>query len=92
MVFAADEYYLMAGRPFPAADTYEGFPQHENGLGMARAFEAAFGGDAPRPCGVRPGFFACRRRGSRRRLPGATAGADVTARPAERRRCADRPS
>src|ERR1035441_1105596 len=33
MVFAADEYYVMAGRPFPAAETYEGFPQHENGLG-----------------------------------------------------------
>jgi len=58
MVFAADEYYLMAERPFPAASTYEGFPQHENGLGMARAFEAAFGGDERAALGVRPGFFA----------------------------------
>jgi putative radical SAM enzyme (TIGR03279 family) len=58
MVFAADEYYLMADRPFPAAHTYEGFPQHENGLGMARAFEAAFGGDERAALGVRPGFFA----------------------------------
>jgi len=58
MVFAADEYYLMAERPFPAASTYEGFPQHENGLGMARAFEAAFGGDEHAALGVRPGFFA----------------------------------
>jgi putative radical SAM enzyme (TIGR03279 family) len=58
MVFAADEYYLMAERPFPAAHTYEGFPQHENGLGMARAFEAAFGGDERAALGVRPGFFA----------------------------------
>ncbi len=58
MVFAADEYYLMAERPFPAAATYEGFPQHENGLGMARAFEAAFGGDEHAALGVRPGFFA----------------------------------
>jgi putative radical SAM enzyme (TIGR03279 family) len=57
-VFAADEYYLMAERPFPAARTYEGFPQHENGLGMARAFEAAFGGDERAALGVRPGFFA----------------------------------
>ena len=40
MVFAADEYYLMAGRPFPAALEYEGFPQHENGIGMARTFFA----------------------------------------------------
>jgi putative radical SAM enzyme (TIGR03279 family) len=58
MVFAADEYYLMAERPFPPAHTYEGFPQHENGLGMARAFEAAFGGDERSALGVRPGFFA----------------------------------
>jgi putative radical SAM enzyme (TIGR03279 family) len=58
MVFAADEYYLMAELPFPAAATYEGFPQHENGLGMARAFEAAFGGDEHAALGVRPGFFA----------------------------------
>jgi putative radical SAM enzyme (TIGR03279 family) len=38
MVFAADEYYLMAGRPFPSAREYEAFPQHENGIGMARTF------------------------------------------------------
>jgi putative radical SAM enzyme (TIGR03279 family) len=38
MVFAADEYYLLAGRPFPAAEDYEDFSQHENGVGMARAF------------------------------------------------------
>src|SRR5580658_9184705 len=42
MVHAADEYYLMAGAPFPEAAVYEGFPQHENGVGMARSFEAAF--------------------------------------------------
>jgi len=48
----------MAERPFPPAHTYEGFPQHENGLGMARAFEAAFGGDERAALGVRPGFFA----------------------------------
>jgi NifB/MoaA-like Fe-S oxidoreductase len=58
MVFAADEYYLMAERAFPPASSYEGFPQHENGLGMARAFEAAFGGDERAALGVRPGFFA----------------------------------
>jgi putative radical SAM enzyme (TIGR03279 family) len=57
MVWAADEYYVMADRPFPAAATYEGFPQHENGIGMARAFEAAFGGDERAALGTRPGFF-----------------------------------
>ncbi len=58
LVYAADEYYLLAGRPFPAADHYDGFPQHENGIGMARAFEASFLGDATAAHGIRPGFFA----------------------------------
>ena len=52
LVFAADEYYLLAGRPFPPAPAYEGFPQHENGVGMAAALLAG-GGDGPRS-----GFFA----------------------------------
>ncbi len=58
MVFAADEYYLLAGMPLPTAERYEGFPQHENGIGMARSFEAAFHGDTAAAGGVRPGFFA----------------------------------
>ena len=58
VVHAADEYYLMAGRPFPATEVYEGFPQHENGIGMAAAFAAAFGGDAGAAHSRRPGFFA----------------------------------
>ena len=33
LVFAADEYYLLAGRPFPPAEAYEGFPMHEDGVG-----------------------------------------------------------
>ncbi len=60
LVFAADEYYLLAGRPFPQADAYEGFPQHENGIGMARAFEMELHGkvEAESGIGVQPGFFA----------------------------------
>jgi len=58
MVFAADEYYLMAGRPFPSADAYEGFPMHEDGIGMARTFEAEFQGRTDTATGVRSGFFA----------------------------------
>ncbi len=58
MVFAADEYYLMADRPFPAAETYEGFPMHEDGIGMARTFEAEFHGETQEATGVRSGFFA----------------------------------
>src|SRR5947209_19755528 len=39
LVYAADEYFLLASRPFPALDDYDGLPQHENGVGMARRFE-----------------------------------------------------
>jgi NifB/MoaA-like Fe-S oxidoreductase len=42
LVFAADEYYLLAGRDFPPADAYEGFPMHEDGVGMARTFGLEF--------------------------------------------------
>ena len=42
LVFAADEYYLLAGRPFPPDEHYGDFPMHEDGIGMARAFEAEF--------------------------------------------------
>jgi putative radical SAM enzyme (TIGR03279 family) len=58
LVYVADEYYLLAGRPFPEVDAYDGFPQHENGIGMARAFEAAFHGDVSTAHGVQPGFFS----------------------------------
>ncbi len=59
MVFAGDEYYLMAGREVPSAREYEGYPQHENGIGMARAFAESFRDPARRgPGGVRHGFFA----------------------------------
>jgi NifB/MoaA-like Fe-S oxidoreductase len=45
LVFAADEYYLLAARPFPEAGTYGEFSMHEDGIGMARAFERElFGG------------------------------------------------
>ena len=59
MVFAADEYYLLAGRDLPSAAHYEGFPQHENGIGMARAFcESFVRPSRSGPGGVRHGFFA----------------------------------
>jgi NifB/MoaA-like Fe-S oxidoreductase len=58
MVYAADEYYLMAQRPFPPAERYDGFPMHEDGIGMARTFEAEFHGRAEEATGVRRGFFA----------------------------------
>jgi len=59
MIFAADEYYLLAGRDLPPARHYEGFPQHENGIGMARSFAESFTRPtAGGPRGVRHGFFA----------------------------------
>ena len=58
VVFAADEYYLMAGRPFPESETYEGFPLHEDGIGMARLLEDALLGRRPDALGPRSGFFA----------------------------------
>jgi putative radical SAM enzyme (TIGR03279 family) len=58
LVYAADEYYLMAGHRFPELEDYDGCPQHENGIGMARAFEAAFHGDAASAHGAQPGFFS----------------------------------
>lgn len=62
VVFAADEYYLMASRPVPATEHYERFPQHENGIGMARTFaddvEAALADRASVGTGPRSGFFA----------------------------------
>src|SRR5439155_21263581 len=58
LAFCADEYYLLAGRPFPPADAYVGFPMHEDGIGMARAFERELRGEATDPMAVAPGFFA----------------------------------
>ncbi len=58
LVFAADEYYLLAGRPFPPAEAYEGFAMHEDGVGMARTFEAEFLGRRAAGTGVSAGFFA----------------------------------
>src|ERR671911_204566 len=62
LVFAADEYFVLARGPFPDAGEYEGFSQHENGIGMARAFEAdvraALEGQPAAGLGPRAGFFA----------------------------------
>jgi putative radical SAM enzyme (TIGR03279 family) len=41
-VWAADELYLQAGLPLPAAREYEGFAVAEDGIGLVRRFEDAF--------------------------------------------------
>ncbi len=38
LVYASDEYYLLAERPFPALDTYDELAQLENGIGLAVTF------------------------------------------------------
>lgn len=37
LVYLADEYYLISGAAIPRASHYDGFPQFENGIGMARS-------------------------------------------------------
>jgi putative radical SAM enzyme (TIGR03279 family) len=63
LVYASDEYYLLAQQPFPALADYDDIAQHENGIGMARTFEsevraALAGDDDVETTGVRSGFFA----------------------------------
>ncbi|MFM7270151.1 MAG: DUF512 domain-containing protein [Actinomycetes bacterium] len=62
LVHLGDEYLLMADRPFPALDHYEGCPQHENGIGMAATFRdevaAGLAGRRAAGTGTRSGFFA----------------------------------
>ena len=62
LVYASDEYYLLAERPFPALAAYDECAQHENGIGMAQTFaaevRAALAGDHRAGVGVRSGFFA----------------------------------
>jgi len=42
--FAADEWYLLAGRQVPSADHYEGYPQIADGVGGMARFEAELNG------------------------------------------------
>lgn len=41
-VFAADEWYLRAGRKFPPETEYEEYPQLDNGVGLIRFFLSEF--------------------------------------------------
>ena len=58
LVFAADEYYLLAGIDFPAPEAYEGFAMHEDGVGMAATLQMEFLGQSEDTTGTRAGFFA----------------------------------
>ena len=39
IVYAADEFYLLAQRPIPSPEAYDGYPQLENGVGMIAEFQ-----------------------------------------------------
>jgi putative radical SAM enzyme (TIGR03279 family) len=57
LVAASDEYYLNAGRDLPPLASYGDVAQHDNGVGMIRAFEARFDGRLDAPEGGPGGFF-----------------------------------
>ncbi len=38
-IHAGDEWYILAGQPMPEEDTYDGYLQLENGVGMVRLLE-----------------------------------------------------
>lgn len=73
-VHASDEWYLLAGRPLPEEERYDGYPQLENGVGMLRLLheevrqaldeEGAFSagkssaGEAPRTVSIATGRLA----------------------------------
>lgn len=42
LLYLADEFYLIAGRPLPRYEDYGNFPQLENGVGLVRLFEEEF--------------------------------------------------
>lgn len=58
LVHASDEYYIAAHRPFPPRENYGDTPMYEDGIGMARAFEAEFTGQVETGIGTEAGFFA----------------------------------
>lgn len=42
IIYIADEFYIMAGRNIPDYDTYEDFPQIENGVGLIATLKQEF--------------------------------------------------
>lgn len=42
VIYAADEFYLQAKYMIPSAETYEGFPQIENGVGLIASMREEF--------------------------------------------------
>lgn len=41
-IYLSDEFYLLSGKALPPAEFYDGFPQLDNGIGLARNFIEEF--------------------------------------------------
>ena len=57
-IHLADEFYLVADKPVPFAETYGDYPMLEDGVGLVRSFMDAFSGEGPEVMGRHDGFFA----------------------------------
>ncbi len=42
LIYLSDEFYIKAGLPMPEPDSYEGFPQLENGVGLVASLKEEF--------------------------------------------------
>lgn len=42
LIYLSDEFYIKAGLPVPEPDSYEGFPQLENGVGLVASLKEEF--------------------------------------------------
>ena len=58
MVYAADEYFLLAKRPFPSIEEYGSCDMHEDGIGMAATFRQEFLDLSTTETAPQRGFFA----------------------------------
>jgi NifB/MoaA-like Fe-S oxidoreductase len=57
-IHLADEFYLVADKAVPVAESYGDYPMLEDGVGLVRSFIDAFRGDGPEVMGRHDGFFA----------------------------------
>ena len=55
-VHASDEWYFLAGRPLPEEDSYDGYLQLENGVGMVRNYINEFSDRFVKEFGFQPEF------------------------------------
>jgi putative radical SAM enzyme (TIGR03279 family) len=62
LVYLADEWYLLSGREVPPAETYDEYPQIENGIGLVRQFlddSRQLAADLARPGPLSPRVGSC---------------------------------